>query len=340
MADTLNPADFNERVTEYLEAVSGKPVEIKQLRPLAGGVTRDSWVIQAKLGDEFQQLVLRRDMMAEIDERALERDQEFLLMQAASAAGVLLPRPRWYCTETCILGAPFLIMDYVEGVSIGSQVVNLPELADARRRLPEQMGQQLACIHHIKTDNLTFLPRPRPGYSPAQETLVQMRVTLLKLGVHNPALVFALRWAEKHLPPGGEMVLLHGDFRIGNLIVTTDGLKGIVDWEFGQLGDPYQDLAWPCVRGWRYGRGEMQLGGIGEREPFLHAYEQASGRTIDRKIVDFWEIMGNLQWAVAALAQAQRHLSGKDTSVELASLGRRSAETQLEALRLIAQQEM
>jgi aminoglycoside phosphotransferase (APT) family kinase protein len=338
MADTLNPVDFRERVAEYLEAASGKPVEIKQLRPLAGGVTRDSWFIQARIGDEQQQLVLRRDMMTEIDERALERDQEFLLMQAACAAGVLVPRPRWYCTEPCILGAPFLIMDYVEGISIGSQVVNLPELADARHLLPEQMGQQLARIHAIKADNLTFLPRPRPGYSPSQETLLQMRAALLKLGVHNPVLVFALRWVEKHLPPGGDVVVLHGDFRVGNLIVSKDRLKGVVDWEFGELGDPYQDLAWPCVRGWRYGHGEMQLGGIGQREPFLLAYEQASGRTVDRQIVDFWEIMGNLRWGVAALAQAQRHLSGKDTSVELASIGRRSAETQLEALRLIARQ--
>lgn len=340
MADTLNPADFRQRVTEYLEAVAGKPIEIRQLQPLAGGATRDSWVIQAQVGDESQRLVLRRDMLTKLDASALERDQEFLLMQTAYAAGIPVPRPRWYCSEPVILGAPFLIMDYIEGVSIGSQVVSLPELAGARRLLPEQMGQQLARIHRIKADNLDFLPRPRPGYSPAQEALLQMRAALLKLGIYNPVLVYALRWAEKHLPPGGEVVVLHGDFRVGNFIIGTDGLKGIVDWEFGQLGDPYQDLAWPCVRGWRYGRGELQLGGIGQREPFLQAYEQASGRIIDRKVVDFWEIMGNLRWSVAALAQAQRHLSGKDTSVELASLGRRSAETQLEALRLIAQQGM
>ncbi|MBI5667159.1 MAG: phosphotransferase family protein [Chloroflexi bacterium] len=338
MADLLNPPDFRERVTEYLEAMTGAPVDVKLLQPLAGGVTRDTWLIHARVGSDIERLVLRRDMMAELDERALERDQEFLLMNAVHAAGVLVPRPRWYCAEPTILGAPFLIMDYVEGVSIGSQVVNLPELADARRALPEQMGQQLARIHAMNTDKLTFLPRPREGYSPAQEALLQLRAALVKMGVHNPALTFALRWAEKHLPPEGEVVLLHGDFRVGNFIVDKEGLKGIVDWEFGQLGDPYQDLAWPCVRGWRYGNGMLPLGGIGQREPFLRAYEQASGRTVDRNVVRFWEILGNLRWGVAALAQAHRHLSGKDTSVELASLGRRSAETQLEVLRLIAEQ--
>lgn len=340
MADRLNPPDFRERVMEYLEAMTGESVAVKLLQPLAGGVTRDTWLIHARVGDDLQRLVLRRDMLAELDENALQRDQEFLLMKAVHAAGVLVPRPRWYCAEPAILGAPFLIMDYVEGVSIGPQVVNLPELAAARRALPEQMARQLARIHAISTGKLTFLPGPRPGYSPAQEVLLQLRAALVRMGIHNPALTFALRWAQKHLPPGGDVVLLHGDFRVGNFIVDKDGLKGIVDWEFGQLGDPYQDLAWPCVRGWRYGSGQLPLGGIGQREPFIRAYEQASGRTIDRQIVLFWEIIGNLRWGIAALAQAQRHLSGGDTSVELASLGRRSAETQLEVLRLIAGQGM
>ncbi len=338
MADILNQDDFRARVEIYLEAMLDAAVDIRLLQPLPGGVTRDNWLIHARVDGEIQRYVLRRDMAAELDDRALARDEEFMLMSAAHAAGVLVPKPRWYCTEPCILGAPFLIMDFVDGVSIGSQVVSLPELAEARRMLPEQMGQQLARIHALKTDKLTFLPAPRAGHSPAQEILAQLRATLTRLGVHSPALTFALRWTEKHLPPDGDIRLLHGDFRIGNFIVDKDGLKGIVDWEFGQLGDPYQDLAWPCVRGWRYGSGLLPLGGIGQREPFLRAYEQASGRTIDRRTVDLWEIIGNLRWAVAALAQAHRHLSGRDVSVELASLGRRSAEMQLEVLRLIAEQ--
>jgi aminoglycoside phosphotransferase (APT) family kinase protein len=133
-------------------------------------------------------------------------------------------------------------------------------------------------------------------------------------------------------------VLLHGDFRVGNFLVDSKGLNGIVDWEFCRMGDPLEDLAWPCLRDWRYGNGEAQLGGIGAREPFIQAYERASGRTIDRKAIDYWEILGNLRWAVTCLSQANRHLSGGDLSVELASLGRRSAEMQMEMLRLIGQQ--
>ncbi|NWG17453.1 MAG: phosphotransferase family protein [Chloroflexi bacterium] len=332
------PTDFRQRITEYLEAVTGSPVEIISLQTMAGGASRDTWLIHMRAQGQEERLVLRRDLPTSMLDRTLDREQEFALMTAAHAAGVRVPQPRWFCSEPHILGEPFLIYGYVEGVSLGAQVVSRPELAEARRRLPEQMGEQLARIHRMDAASFDFLPGPRPGYSPAQEAVLQVRAMLIRLGVQNPTLAFGVRWVERHLPAGGEAVLLHGDFRVGNFIVSESGLNGIVDWEFSRLGDPCEELAWPCLRDWRYGNGSLRLGGIGQREPFIQAYERASGRTIDRKIVDFWEILGNLRWAVTALSQANRHLAQGETSVELASLGRRSAEMQLEMLRLIAEQ--
>jgi aminoglycoside phosphotransferase (APT) family kinase protein len=112
-------------------------------------------------------------------------------------------------------------------------------------------------------------------------------------------------------------------------------LRAVIDWEFAHVGDPLEDVAWPCVRDWRFGRDELRVGGVGDPEPYLAAYEQASGRRVERSAVRYWEIMGNLKWGVTCLVQAQRHLSGEDPSVELASLGRRSAEMQWELLDLI-----
>jgi aminoglycoside phosphotransferase (APT) family kinase protein len=89
------------------------------------------------------------------------------------------------------------------------------------------------------------------------------------------------------------------------------------------------------MRDWRFGVGHLRFGGIAEREPFLQAYERESGRAVNRTAVDFWEFLGNVRWGAICLSQANRHLSGREPSVELASLGRRSAEMQLEMLRLI-----
>jgi aminoglycoside phosphotransferase (APT) family kinase protein len=338
MIQPMQAEDFRQSLTEYLEAVTGQPVEVTVLKPLAGGTSRDNWLVEASIGGQEQRLVLRRDLATRVSAMSLERDQEFKVMKAAHEAGVQVPCPRWYCLEPLLIGAPFLIMDFVEGVSIGKQVVTQPELAEALAALPEQMGEQLARIHALDYNKFSFLSHPRQGLSPVQEALTQIREAITRLKIHNPVLEFGLRWLRQHMPQPSESVFLHGDFRIGNIIVGSKGLNSIIDWEFAHVGDPLEDLAWPCLRDWRYGNGRLQLGGIGQREPFIQAYEQSSGRKIDRKAIDYWEILGNLRWAVACLAQADRHLSGGDLSVELASLGRRSAEMQMEMLRLIAAQ--
>ncbi|MEO8609793.1 MAG: phosphotransferase family protein [Chloroflexota bacterium] len=341
MIETNKAEDFRQRLAEYLEAVTQKDdVDIEALQPLAGGASRDSWLVKAKVGSDIQQFVLRRDLATTMYDKALARDQEFLVMKAVCESGVLAPRPRWYCLEPAILDQPFFIMDFVDGISIGTQVVNQPELAVARTALPGQMGEQLAKIHALDTtqNKLGFLPHPRVGFSPAQEAIAQIRGMILKLAVHNPVFEFGLRWLQQNAPKTDKPVFLHGDFRVGNFLVGEKGLNGIIDWEFARIGDPLEDLAWPCLRDWRYGNGQLRLGGIGQREPFIQAYERGSGRAIDRKAVDYWEILGNLRWAVTCLSQANRHLSGGDPSVELASLGRRSSEMQFEMLQLIEAQ--
>ena len=122
---------------------------------------------------------------------------------------------------------------------------------------------------------------------------------------------------------------------MGNLLVGPAGLAAVIDWEFAHMGDPHEDLAWPCVRDWRFGNDALRLGGVGPAEPFLAAYAAGSGRAIDPAALGYWEILGNLRWAAICRSQAHRHLSGADPSVEYASLGRRAAEIELEFLSLL-----
>ncbi len=248
---------------------------------------------------------------------------------------MLVARPRWLCIDDSVLGSPFFVMDYVEGVAIGRKVVTAPELAAARAALPGQMAEQLAIIHALPPDDFPFLARPPAGLTPAQDAIAQTRAMLDGLGIHNPAFEFALRWADAHAPTPERLTVVHGDFRIGNLIVNAGGLAAVADWEFAHMGDPDEELGYGCMRDWRFGVNHLRMGGIADREPFLQAYERQSGRTVSRKSVDFWEFLGNVRWGAICLSQANRHLSGREPSVELASLGRRSAEMQLEMLRMI-----
>ncbi len=337
MSHDLSIDDLRAKLETFLTEQTRAKVRIQAMHALAGGASRESWAITLTIADQPHKLVMRKDLPTTMNEDALSRRQEFTLMQAAYDAGVNVAPVRYLCEDNSVLGLPFFLMDFVEGVSIGRKVITAPELAGARDNLPEQMAKQLARIHSIPLNNpaLDFLQRPLAGQTAAQTTLTQTYMILDALGAHVPAFEYALRWAESNMPVDAEQTFIHGDFRIGNLLVDTSGLAAVIDWEFAHVGHPAEEIGYLCMRDWRFGNDHLHAAGLCERERFIRAYEEFSGRAIDRAAADWWEIIGNIRWGIICLAQAQRHLSGAEQSVELASLGRRSAEMQMEALNLI-----
>jgi aminoglycoside phosphotransferase (APT) family kinase protein len=331
--------DMPARLEGFLAEKLGEPVRISGLRQLTGGASRDTWSLDAETSQDRFPLVVRRDLGGQIVEEALHRDGEFAVLCRAHEAGVCVPRPRWLCMDESVLGSAFFVMDRLEGESVGRRVVREAALAAARQALPAQMGEQLARIHALRFGDLDFLPRPEPKKSPGLSALERTARQLHALGEPHPVLELAIRWLRPRAPACDRPVLVHGDFRVGNLMVGTAGLVGVFDWEFAHVGDPHEDLAWPCVRSWRFGQDTLRLGGVGQPAAFFAAYEFACGRSVDRAAVQFWEQMGNLRWAVGCIAQAHRHLSGQAVSVEFASLGRRTCEMELELLDLIEQAE-
>src|SRR5947207_970307 len=151
----------------------------------------------------------------------------------------------------------------------------------------------------------------------------------------HPAIVLGLWWLREHRPPPREPVVVHGDFRIGNLVIDGSGLVGVLDWEFAHLDDPARDLSFALVRAWRFGSDELRLGGIGDVEPYLERYNDLTGFDVRPEELDYWELAGNVAWAIGCLTQARRHLTGQERSVELAILGRLGAEVEYEICHLL-----
>jgi aminoglycoside phosphotransferase (APT) family kinase protein len=120
---------------------------------------------------------------------------------------------------------------------------------------------------------------------------------------------------------------VHGDFRLGNLIVDESGVAAVIDWELAHVGDPVEDLAWMCVPAWRFG-GDLPVAGLGEREALLAAYRAASGRAVDVELLRWWEVLCIVKWGVICVKQADAHRSGAVDSHELAAIGRRVCETE------------
>lgn len=309
------------------------------VEPLTGGACQDNFRVDLALGGEARRMVLRSDARRSLP-GSISRATEFEVIRAAVAGGVPTPAARWLIPDLLREGSAAYLMDFVEGVAIGAVLVRDPRLAHARSVLPKQLASALAAIHAITPDQVP-LPLDNPqsatgGRGAVEAGLGFCRDMMNRMVEPHPAMELALRWLSDARPPDREPVLVHGDFRTGNLLVGPEGLTALLDWEFAHWGAPAADLGWLSVRDWRFGKLDLPIGGFARREPFYAAYEAASGRAVDRAEVHWWEVMGNLRWAAGAVFQAERVLCGEERDLELLAIGRRAAEMEYEALRLIS----
>lgn len=331
-------AGLRARISAHLTTQTRAPVEVAGITPLVGGACQDNFRVDVTLADGPQRLVLRHDALSSI-KGSLPRSVEYPVIRAAVEAGVMTPRARWPIEDAFGKGGTGYFLDFAPGVAIGRKVVRSPELEGARAVLPGQLAQQLAQIHTITPQTHPGLPigalaAPYSG-DPVQSALDGVRAMMEEMVEPHPALELAFAWLDDKRPAAKPVALVHGDFRTGNFLVGPDGLIALLDWEFAHWGCPEEDLAWLCVRDWRFGQLNKPVGGFAQRASLYDAYAKASGRVVDPAVVHYWEVFGNVRWAAGCVYQGERYLSGKQRDIELIAIARRCAEMEYEALRLI-----
>jgi aminoglycoside phosphotransferase (APT) family kinase protein len=289
---------------------------VSSMRLLPGGASKEAWAVDA----EGERLLVRRAGGGVIHEGTLSLEDEFRVLEAAREADVKVPTPVAYLGE--LGGREAFAMELVEGETIGRRIVRDPPSG-----LETQLADELAKIHSIRLERLPFLR--------SSDVVGRFEHELDSVGEPHPALEYGLWWLREHRPEPLADVVTHGDFRLGNMVVSQRGLEYVLDWEFAHLSDPREDVAWPIVRAWRFGADDRRLGGIGDVGPYLERYEQLTGRSISEADLDWWEVLGNVKWGIGCLTQCRRHLTGQDRSVEYAVLGRMAAEMEYELLDLI-----
>jgi aminoglycoside phosphotransferase (APT) family kinase protein len=325
MPPTVEAGALASAVQQHL----GAPVTIDGLRRLSGGASRETWSFDATTEDGARHaLVLRRDPGGYAGHS--DRGIEFALLEAARTGGVAVPRVGFLLKPDDELGSGF-VMERVDGETIPRRILRDDEYAAARPGLARQCGEQAARIHALDTSRLPALP-----VQGARQQIDQYRAYLDGFGEPHPAFELGLRWLADHAPADPPSpVLVHGDFRNGNLVVGPDGVRAVLDWELAHLGDPVEDLGWLCVKSWRFGATAQRVGGFGAVDDLLAAYRAAGGREVDPAELRYWEAMGTLKWGVICEIQTFTHLQGTVRSVELATLGRRVAEMEWDLLELI-----
>ena len=329
-------ADRTQRLQAWIaERLAVPGLAIETIEPLGGGSIQENWRVRCRLAGGRRAFVLRKDALATIAS-SRPRGQEFALMEVAHRAGVLTPEPIGFCDDPRVIGAPFALMSLVAGVGLGPRIAKDPALGGDRTRLAQELGRQLARIHAVRPPRAELAFLGEPPADPGLAEVSGLRVVLDRLGVARPSIEWGLRWAETHAPVCPERTLVHRDFRTGNYMVDDQGLTAVLDWEFAGWGDPMQDIGWFCAECWRFGHTALEAGGIAPRAAFYDGYRSGGGLPVDAAGVRYWETMAHLRWAVIALEQGHRHLSGSELSLELALTGRRVPDLEQAVLRATA----
>lgn len=346
MPPATSSAELAGRLTAFLAGETGLAegaVHVSGLRRMAGGASRELWALDLSLEGagrrERLELVLRRDPAGREGEG--DRGLEFRVLAAAGEAGLPVPRVHWCCTDPGVLGSPFFLMERVQGETIPRRILRDAAFEKARGRLVARLGEVLAGIHALDpaAPGLAGLASSVGGVDSARGEVARLAEGLRQLAVEpHPVLDLAERWLLERAPQPRRRALVHGDYRLGNLVCDGDELRAVLDWELSHLGDPVEDLGWLCVRAWRFGHDDLPVAGLGTRQELVAAYEAAGGATVDPAALRFWEACGNFKLALVFVTQARVFLDGVP-SVELASLGRRIAEAEQELLVLMAEEE-
>ncbi len=333
MIDARPRAALTPQKIAALEAWLGSSTAIERAELLSGGAIQQNWLLEGNADSGPFAWVLRTDAPSSL-QISHSRAQEFALLRVARAAGVTVADPVVLCEDRSVIGTPFFIARRVAGAAQAFRVVRDETLGGDRSKLGDVLGAELARIHSVRppSGDLDFLAFPLR--SPALDAVDSGRAALDDLGISRPVLEWGLRWLERNAPATPQLVLCHRDFRTGNYMLDPDGLTAILDWEFAAWGDPAEDLGWFCAACWRFGRDELEAGGVSTRADFYRGYERESGTRIDADAVRYWEVAAHVRWAVIALLQAQRHIDGAELSLELALTSHLVPELEYEILAL------
>ena len=329
-----------EQIAAYLEhkMPDAREIEVSQLWRIPGGASRETWSFdatwregKARAGRGY---ILRRDPEASLLET--ERYVEFRIYQLLRDTGVPVPEVHWLETDPRWLERPFFVMDRLPGEA-SAQALVAGGFGGHAEAVARQKVEILARIHSLDWQEMgiDFLDLPEGADRCGDQEIGRWETIMREQALEpQPTLELALAWLRAHRPVAQRVTLVHADYRTGNLLVDGDRITGVLDWEMVHLGDPLEDVAWVCLRSWRWA-GDACVGGLLPRLEFYHRYEAASGLKVNPESVRFWEVLGNVKLAVIFLTGARSFSERRSKDAMHAFTAHLSPEIETEILRLI-----
>ncbi|MEP7024126.1 MAG: phosphotransferase family protein [Actinomycetota bacterium] len=216
--------------------------ELTGIKLIAGG--RSNLTYRLDFGPAGH-LVLRRPPLGHVLPTAHDMAREYRVLTALTGTDIPVPGPAAFCADTEVIGAPFYLMQYVDGLVLRTREDGAQVSPDQARQLSEQLAAMMAAIHGVDLAAVGLEGFGRPeGYLARQLSRWQKQWTLSNTREVAGYDQLVQRLADG-LPADGDGALVHGDYRLDNMLVVLDpqpGIAAVVDWEMSTLGDPLADL--------------------------------------------------------------------------------------------------
>jgi len=277
----LQPLDTGG-VEAYLQGVLGTSTHINSIRQYQGGQSNPTYRIDTSAG----QFVLRRKPSGALLPSAHAVDREYRVMAALATSGVPVPRMMALCEDDAIIGSAFYVMDHVEGRVLWDPT--LPGMTpDARAAHYSELNRVLAALHKVDISAAGLADFGRHGQY-IQRQIARWSKQYAAASIDPvPAMERLIEWLPQHCPVNDETTIVHGDFRIDNVIFhpTEPRVLAVLDWELSTLGHPLSDLAYQ-VMAWRLtstqfrGIADADLNALGipSEAEYVASYCQRTGR--------------------------------------------------------------
>lgn len=277
-----------------------------------------------------RRLVLRKRPPGDLLPSAHAVDREYRVQAALDGSGVAVPKMEYFCEDPAVIGTQFYVMERVDGRVFHDNA--LPEIPAAERRAYfDALAQMLAEIHLVEIAAAGLSDYGKTGGFAARQIARWKKQWELSCSEPNAAIDSLMEWLPRNLPDEDRTTLVHGDFRLGNVMFhpTEPRIVAVLDWELSTLGHPMADLAHTCIYTWfmrrdEYGRGllgeDQGAYGLPEMEEFTQFYFQATGR--EEPLTRFYLALALFRNAVIFEGIASRARQGNAAAGNAAEAGR------------------
>ena len=269
-----------------LEAYMHQHVEGYQgpltLRQFEGGQSNPTFLLQSPSGD----YVLRKQPPGELLPSAHQVNREYRVMQALAQSDVPVPEMHALCEDPAVIGTKFYIMQKVPGRVFTEAL--LPNLRpEERRAIYRDLARVLAALHSVDYTAVGLGDFGKPGNYYARQISRWSKQYLASKTEELESMENLIRWLPEHLPEADETVIVHGDYRLGNVLIhpTRPEISAVLDWELSTLGHPLADLGYICqdyhtssYNSEGLGRSDISDFGIPTEQEFINDYLSFSGR--------------------------------------------------------------